>query len=308
MKKMFKSTFILALLLVVALAGCSSKSTSGDENTTASNQNEWPEVLRFGSIPGENQQEISRRYQNMIDALSKELGIKVEMFVGTDYTAVIEAMRNKKLDVAEFGPFSYIIAKERSNATAFSTPAKSETEAFYQSYIIVPAKSTATSIQDLKGKKMLYVDPASTSGNLFPRAMVMKETGLAADQVDSFFGNVSFSGGHDASILAVANGDADAAAAASSTLEQMIKKGVIKESDVKIIAKSEPIPNDAIAYRGDLPKDLVEKVDSFFKNYKDQQLFEELDINGFYPVEDKQYDVVRDVAKSLNLSPEQLLK
>jgi hypothetical protein len=90
--------------------------------------------------------------QPLADDLGKALGIKVKIFVPTDYTAVIEAMRTKKVDVAEFGPFSYIIAHDRSNAQAFATYGESKEKTFYKSLIIVPAKSTVKTIDDLKGK------------------------------------------------------------------------------------------------------------------------------------------------------------
>lgn len=298
---------LLAVLALAVLAGCSS--AGGNANKSASVPEGWPEVLHYGVVPGESQETIARTYKPVVDALSEYLGIKVEMYMGTDYTSMIEAMRTKKLDVAEFGPFSYVIAHERSGAEAFATPAKSPEEAFYYSLIIVPAKSNINTLDDLKGKKFLFVDPVSTSGNLIPHAMLAKHFGvLSAAEVDALFSSVSFSGGHDASILAVARGDADGAGISSSTLEKMIKSGALEESDIRVIKKSDPIPKDPVAYRSDLPQDLKDKIREFFLNFKNEEFFKEMGINGYYPTDDSKFDVIRKVVKALNLTPEELLK
>lgn len=298
---------LLAVLALAVLAGCSS--AGGNANKSASVPEGWPEVLRYGVVPYESQETIARTYKPVVDALSEYLGIKVEMYMGTDYTSMIEAMRTKKLDVAEFGPFSYVIAHERSGAEAFATPAKSPKEAFYYSLIIVPAKSNINTLDDLKGKKFLFVDPASTSGNLIPHAMLAEHFGVSsAAEVDAIFSSVSFSGGHDASILAVTRGDADGAGISSSTLEKMIKSGAVKESDIRVIKQSDPIPKDPVAYRSDLPQDLKDKIKEFYLSYKNEEFFKEMGINGYYPTDDGKFDVIRKVVKALNLTPEELLK
>jgi phosphonate transport system substrate-binding protein len=130
----------------------------------------------------------------------------------------------------------------------------------------------------------------------------------SAAEVDALFSSVSFSGGHDASILAVARGDADGAGISSSTLEKMIKSGALKESDIRVIKKSDPIPKDPVAYRSDLPQDLKDKIREFFLNFKNEEFFKEMGINGYYPTDDSKFDVIRKVVKALNLTPEELLK
>lgn len=296
-------------VLIPAGALKDSKNTTNKKIEFSFQLKNWPDILRYGVIPYESQEKIARTYKPLADALTKALGIKVEMYMGTDYTAIIEAMRTKKIELAEFGPFSYVIAHERSGAEAFATAAKSPQEAYYYSLIIVNSKSNIKSLDDLKGKRFLFVDPASTSGNLFPRYMLAKHFRLSSsDQVDKLFSSVSFSGGHDASILAIAKGDADAAGVKSDTLDKMIKTGMIKETDVRIIKKSEPIPKDPIAYRKDLPEDLKREIKEFFYKFKDKKFFDELKVNGYYPVSDSKYDVIRNVIKTLNITPESILK
>jgi phosphonate transport system substrate-binding protein len=313
---------IAALLMIAVLmiaAGCAARTpntASGAQASSASVPSpsaaaatKWPDVLRLGVLPGEEDGPLSRGNKKFVEDLGKAVGIKTELFVGDDYTAVIEAMRTKKIDIAGFGPFSYIIAAERSGAVPLAVKATSKEAAFYTSQIIVPANSKVQKLEDLKGKSFLFADPASTSGHLFPRMMFIKATGIKNDQIESFFSNVSFSGGHDKSVLAIAKGAADGAGVASTTLQKMLDTGLVKQSDFRVIATSEPIPGSPMTYRKDLPADLVEKIKAFMFGYNKQNPdYFAKGTQAFFSVEDKDYQIVYDTAKLLNMSPEELLK
>lgn len=302
----------MTLLLVVVLAACSdegetdgeAKETEGKVEASA----DWPETLRVGVVPSEDESGVSERMEQFTEQLGDALNLDTEVFMGTDYNAVIEAMRTGNIDIAFFGPFAYVLANERSGAEVFAIGGKSEDDITYTSAIIVPKDSTAKTLSDLKGTDFLFVDPASTSGHIFPRAKVIEELGVTNDEVEEQFKSVSFSGSHDASILAIVNGQADGAAVATDVMETMIDQGVVSEDDFTIIAQSDPIPRGPDAYRGDLPDDLKEAIQTFYYEYEDDKFFEERGINGFYPVNDEAFDVVRETAERLGMSPEELLK
>ena len=302
----------MTLLLVVVLAACSdegetdgeAKETEGKVEASA----DWPETLRVGVVPSEDESGVSERMEQFTEELGNALDLDTEVFMGTDYNAVIEAMRTGNIDIAFFGPFAYVLANERSGAEVFAIGGKSEDDITYTSAIIVPKDSTAKTLSDLKGTDFLFVDPASTSGHIFPRAKVIEELGVTNDEVEEQFKSVSFSGSHDASILAIVNGQADGAAVATDVMETMIDQGVVSEDDFTIIAQSDPIPRGPDAYRGDLPDDLKEAIQTFYYEYEDDKFFEERGINGFYPVNDETFDVVRETAERLGMSPEELLK
>lgn len=305
-----KAKWVMALLLsavILTLAGCG----EGKE-TSAGNDGDlpegWPSVLRIGSLPMEDG-EMSRTADQFAKDLGEYLGVKVETFQGEDYNMMIEAMRSKKIDLTTYGPFGYIIAAERSNAKLLASmgngPGSEGT-----SVIIVPKDSPVQTVQDLKGKDFLFADPASTTGHLYPRATLMKLLGLKNDEIPEFFGNVSFSGGHDKSLLAIANGDADAAATCSQCIQMFADSGLFKAEDIRIIAESDPIKGGgALAYRGDLPQDLVDKMSEFALGYaeKNPDYFQALGVKGFFPAEESDFDGVREVAKMLEMSPEEML-
>jgi phosphonate transport system substrate-binding protein len=312
---------LMVLVLAILAAGCGQRmadsakpgdqaaGAAGPAGAKAVEASKMPDVLRVGVLPGEEEGKLSRGNKKFVEDLGIATGLKTELFVGDDYTAVIEAMRTKKIDIASFGPFAYIIAAERSGAVPFAVKATSLEAAFYNSLVVVPANSTAQSITDLKGKTFLFADPASASGHLFPRAIFINKLGVKNEDIESFFSNVSFSGGHDKSILAIAKGTADGAGVCDTCIQKVIDAGLVKTTDFRILAKSDPIPTSPYTYRKDLPVELVEKIKTFMFDYhtKNPQFF----ANGtqkFFPVTDADFKVVKDTAKALNMDPEQLLK
>lgn len=312
----------MVMMLMLVLVACGDEDESGEteeaveteetesesqESDTSEEESDWPEKLTMGVVPAEDQTSVSERVDDFAEDLASHLDMDVEVFLGTDYNAVVEAMRTENIDIAFFGPFAYTLANERSGAEVFSIGAKSEEEITYTSVIIVPKDSEANSVKDLEGKDFLFVDPASTSGHIFPRVKVMEELDVTNEEVESVFNSVTFSGSHDASILSIISGDADGAAVATDVMDAMLEQELIDEDDFKIISESDPIPRGPDAFRDSLPEDLKEQIKEFYYGYEDELFFEERGINGFYPIEDSAFDVVRQAAEALGMSPEELL-
>jgi phosphonate transport system substrate-binding protein len=302
---------LLLLSLIVTTSGCSLLSAAAKDPAKAG----WPKQLTIGLIPGEDQEKVSARFGPLATYLEGKLGIPVKFFVGTDYSAVIEAMRNKHIDVGGFGPFSYVIAESRSGCEAFavslSKPGASPT---YFSYIIAREDRGIKQLTDLKGKSFAFVDPASTSGHLFPRAMLCGELKITSDQLDKWFSSTRFSGGHDASFLAVLNGDVDGAAISSSqwTRGREAFKDHPALGAVKIVLESKPIPSSPTALRKDLPATLKQAIrDAYYNIANEPSLAQWRELHkilgGYVPIKDSDYAVIRDTAKALNLGPDELL-
>lgn len=254
------------------------------------------QVLNLGLIPAEDPRLIMTEAQPLVDRLQAALKMEVKPFVATDYNGVIEAMRAKKLDVAFFGPFSYVLAVQVADAEAFAIAPLGRTGASYKSVIIARNDRGIRTLSDLRGRTFAFVDPSSTSGHLFPKAGLLK----AGYDPEAFFGRVIFSGGHDASAIAVQNGKVDAAAVADGLLDMAIERGVVKRDEVSIIWTSEAIPGAPFAMRRDLPPELKKRVVAAFGELKDIPWGKQT-ITRFDPVTDAAYDVVRDAARLLRL-------
>ncbi|SFS78586.1 phosphate/phosphite/phosphonate ABC transporter substrate-binding protein [Paenibacillus sp. 453mf] len=297
-----QSLIVSLVLMLVILSGCGAEAGS----TSAVGEGGMPEVIRIGMMPSE-EGEMNRSQDQLAADITEATGIPAEIFVAEDYNMVIEALRAGKIEIGLIGPFGYIIATERANAKLL---VRSESDQPSNTVILVQKDSPYQTVQDLEGKDFLFADPASTSGNLYPRATLMKELGLTNEELDSFFGSVAFSGGHDKSLLALANGNADAIGTSSLMVPMMAESGLVNEDDFRVIAESEPIVGGApLLYRHDLPEELVTQLRELMVGYheKNPSFLESVGAARFVEGSDSDFDPIRDVAEALDMSPEELL-
>jgi phosphonate transport system substrate-binding protein len=205
--------------------------------------------VRFGLEPYDAGPKLATAYKTLVTLLSKKLGCPVKLYIATNYTAEVEAMRAKKLDVGEFGPLGYIFAHQLAKAqpvAVFGT--KDRKPVTYTAALWVPTASTIKTVADLKGHTIAFSDPGSTSGNLFPRYALLK-AGLNPDSDVK----IEFAGSHTASLLALVNGKVDAGEVNSQQQATASAAGQFDATKFRTIWRSAPIPNDPITVRGDLP-------------------------------------------------------
>jgi len=253
-----------------------------------------PETLRVALLPDENASKLVQDNQGLKTYLEKELGKKVELHVLTSYAAMVEATRNKHLDLCYFGPLSYCIAKDRCQIECFAAKLKNGVTT-YQSVIIVGAASGITKVEEIKGKRMAYGDQASTSSHLIPKGVLAARGVRPGDYEESFLGK------HDAVALNVMRGNVDAGGLSKPIFEGLLEKGTIDRPKVKVIAESDPIPDYPWAMQSDLEPALKEKIRKAFHGLKDPAILKPLKADGFAPMDDRAYDVIRNAAKILNL-------
>jgi phosphonate transport system substrate-binding protein len=275
-----------AWALLVLLGGC------GDPKPSAN-------TLRVGFVPAEDAREVMQNAQPLVDILRRELGMEIQPFVATDYAGVVEALRSNKLDVAFLSPAPYVLAKNEADIRVIL---KSERKGipFYYAAIIVRSDSGIKTLGDLRGRSFAFGDVLSTTGNVFPRKM------LKAHGIDPMrdFKQVFFSGGHDATVLAVLNGKVDAGATyanspdGADTAWMRYLKDPQELAQIRALAYSEPIPADNLVVSGRLDRALSNKIETVFlelsRDPAGKKMLRELyHIDGFVPATDRDYDSVR---------------
>ncbi|KFC72708.1 Phosphate/phosphite/phosphonate ABC transporter, periplasmic binding protein [Bosea sp. LC85] len=255
-------------------------------------------LIRVGLIPSEDSRAMLESSQQLLDALQKNLGIKVQGFVASDYNGVIEAMRSGHVEVAYLGPFSYVLGTTVAPIEAFATAETAKSgRTYYHSQIITRKDSGIKEVKDLKGRTFAFVDPSSTSGHLFPKAGLMK---LGFDP-EKDFSRVLFTGSHDANALAVANKRVDAATIADRIFDAAAQKKLIDPADIQVVWRSDPIPESPTCWRKNLPDDLKKQIRTAFLNIRDITWADQGKLNRFVETNDQAYDIIRDTAKVLNL-------
>lgn len=237
-----------AALLVVSACGQSGAADSAGSGSRN------PDTLVFAAVPSEESDSLQAGFDPIIAMIEKETGKTIEFQNATDYAAVIEGMRAGKVDIAQFGPFSYVLAR---NQGAQVTPVGAQVdgpdeEPGYQSYGIAQAGSPITDLAGYRGKKVCFVDPSSTSGYLYPTAGLLEAGIDLTKDIEPIF-----AGGHDASVLAVKSGQCDAGFAYDSMVDtQLIEKGSLQPGEITTLWKSETIPGSPLAIADDLDPEL----------------------------------------------------
>ena len=257
----------------------------------AAPQADWPKELNFGVIPVESSDNVTERFGNLAKYLEKQLGIPVKLQTATDYAGVIAAMQFKHIDLAYFGPKSYVEAAQRANAEAFVIEVALDGSKGYHGVIITRADSPIKSLEDAKGKVWAFTDPNSTSGTLVPTVYFVKELKIKPEE---YFSKVIYSGSHQASILEVKSGRIDLASTNDLDLLRGDGKQWDSKKDFRILWTSPLIPGSPMVYRADLPESLKKALQDAFSGYKDKEGLDMLKVSGYQAVTDDVYDPIRE--------------
>ncbi len=187
--------------------------------------------------------------------LEQETGLKIKASVATSYAAVIEAMGAGKGDIGWLPPFSYVLAREKYEVELLYIVAHFG-RPFYRGQILVRADSDIKTLADLKGKNFAYVDPASTSGHLYPKTLLMKK----GFNPETFFKQSRFAGSHNAVVLSVMKGEVDAGATYEGARAAVAKSFPQVYKNLRVLAYTPQIPNDTICARKGLKQSIKEKI------------------------------------------------
>ncbi len=295
---MRKSGWYLAAASVL-LGGCGSAPPADSQ----------PAVIQFAyNTSSDDLQATLKRANLFVQYLSRRVGVPFQLREANSYGAVIEAMRSKKVDVATMGPLSYLIAADRGGAEAIAVPGRVATgPGTYQSCIIVRSDSPIQTIEQLLRDGSQYtfsfVDPASTSGHLLPRAY-FDSLGFDADRG---FRKTHYSGSHPTTLFTVLGGKVDAAATMPSMIQVLESRGKLKSADLRILWKSPEIPQSPVVVRKDLSPELKKKIQDALTDVgrSEPELARELQATTahsdftYFPATDAMYNGLREIARDL---------
>lgn len=308
MKKNLKKIGLLlagTMLTATIFAGCGKGSGSGTQ--TASK-----DTFVIAYAPNESTGESADAREGLAKDLEKELGVKVEEIQASDYNAIVEALRTGKADAAYIGSLAIAYANDRAGAipVAMKAPDGDKSKAVYHSLLITSSKNDdINSIEDIKGKSIAFVDPESTSGNLFPSYDIIKafpDENLTSDDLHTngkFFSATSYSGKHQAGLQAVIKGDVDVVPISDQILESEFENGNANKDDVKIIHTSDDIPAEGFVVSKDVDKNLRDKFQKFLINYDNEDYFDKVikvPNARFVEASIDDYQIVIDLKKTMN--------
>lgn len=309
MKKIISALLSAAMLFAV---GCTSTTTTkaptNGETTKAADKKDGlkPETIEVQLIPSKDAAKLDAQRKPLQDLLEKELGQKVNVTVATEYAGLIEGMKSKKIHVGFLAPASYVLASKEKAAEVILVSTRYDVDdmgkklkdkplvSTYKSQLVVGKDSGIKSVKDLKGKKIAIASFTSTSGFLYP-ANLLADNGLDPEK-DVQWQEV---GGHDKAIMAVLNGQADAAFTFKDARDLLVNTNPDVREKVVYIADTEAIQNDTISVIPDLDADLKNKIKQAFINIgKDEngrKIMQEIySHEGYLEAKDSDFDKIRE--------------
>lgn len=217
--------------------------------------------IRVMLIPADGGTETGTKadYQPVFNAVSRMTGLNFDIKVGQTYGAVVEAMCNGLVEVAFFGPVSYVQANKRGCAQLLAVAVENG-ESVYYAGMFAKADSGLKTIADVKGKRAAFGDVNSASSFTFQIAMLMD---AKIDPVRDL-SELRMTGSHANSLAALGQGLVDVASASFDSYEKAVRQNAVDPKQITVIAKSIPIPYPPLGMNTKLPDSLKSQLKKAF--------------------------------------------
>lgn len=260
---MFKKTILAAVSVAALVAGATAPVLAAEKE------------FRIGILGGENEADRLRNFQCLVEALPAAIGVeKVSLFPAADYDGVIQGLLGGTLDYAELGASGYakVYLKDPKAVEPILTTVQTDGSTGYYSVMVARKDSGMTKLDDMKGKKLGFADPDSTSGFLVPSVTL---PAAVKGEIKDYFGSTGFGGGHENLVLEVVKGNFDAGTTWSSgvgkfedgytsgNLKKMVDKGILDMGDLVQLWQSPLIPNGPVVVRATLSDETKSKFKAF---------------------------------------------
>ena len=275
MKKSIACVLLSAMVAFDSFAaGCGGNSQEAGKKT-----------FTIAYAPNESTTDSTDARSTLAKDLGKVINMDVKEIQASDYTAIIEALRTGKADMAYMGALAVAMGAERAGVTpiVMKAPNGDKAQAVYHSVFVTQKdNSEINSIKDFKGKTIAFVDPDSTSGNLVPTSEIMKafpDLHLTNEKIHTngeFFEAVSFSGKHQAGLQAVIKGDVDIVPISDQIMASEFKNGNADENAVKVVHSSAAIPAEAMVVSKTVNEDLKKTLTKFLVEYNNKDYFDKV--------------------------------
>jgi phosphonate transport system substrate-binding protein len=289
---------MLLILFCLLLAGCNQQEVS------VANPQPKAELqkLTIGLIPEQSIFTQKKRYKPLFEYLSKKLGVTIESKILPRYGNIVNNFKGLGLDGAFFGSFTAAMAIKQLGVVPLATPQHINGSSTYYGLVFVKKGSGIRTAKDLRNKRMVFVDRATTAGYLLPLAY-FKSIGI--NDYKKWFKEYYFSGTHEGAVNDVLNGSADIGAAKNTVLYRMAEQDERVLKGLEILATSPLVPANGLAVRRDFPENLKtalkQELLNIHQNAEGRFVLESLQANKFIETSAKDYLPVLDYAASIGL-------
>lgn len=286
----------MSCLLLLHIAGC------GEPVEPEPTPRTQRETLRIGLIPEQNVFKQLRRYEPLGEYLSRRLEINIELKILSRYGNIIDNFTETGLDGAFFGSFTYALAHESLGVSVLARPVNPDGESTYHGLIFVRRDSGIRHVEQMRGKRFVFVDKATTAGYLLPLDYFF-EHGIRDFQ--AFLGEIYFAGTHEAAYYDVLNGQADIGAAKNTVYKRLAATDSRLQAELVPLAQSPEVPENGLALRLEVDPALRERIKqtllSMVNNPEGRDVLARFGALRFIETTDADYEPVFRYAKEVGL-------
>lgn len=291
---------LILLVFLFCMVSCNAPSAKQEKRT-----------YRIGYMICNSEQETVHRFKPLTAYLSKKLGANFEA-VAIDTTDFIKQV--DKLDFTHTNSLLYIIMNRNHGVDILAAEKSGSLGSRAKGLIIASKKSGMRNVRDLKGKSMIF-GPMLGPTSYMAQLDLLLRNGVDPENDLAFYSIPTGSFKHEKVIYGVLFGKFDAGAAPLLDFERMVKEGRIDQNDFTVIAEGEPIPycnfavnqkvEDAFAKRFKQVLLNIKKDDTIEVDGEVVKVLERANVDGYEDIKDRDFDRVRDMAKSTNMPPYQ---
>lgn len=303
---MHKKLHVSAKYLILLVIGCVFFLHGCGRQDSALAQ-ETPEIkrptIKIGLIPEQNLFEQKKRYAPLFDYLSAELGVIFESHILSRYGNIVDYFNELGLDGAFMGSFTGALAIQKLGVEPLVRPQHVNGTSTYFGLVFARKGSGLGSAESLRGKRMVFVDRATTAGYLLPLAYFKK---IGISDYENWFDKFYFSGTHEDAIMDVLNGLADVGAAKNTVYENLVLKDLNHMDKLEILATSPPVPSNALLVKSTFPADfkilLRNKLLTMDQSAAGRKALAEINSTKFIETTVADYQPVLDYATSIGIN------
>jgi phosphonate transport system substrate-binding protein len=304
----FAKIVLVGLIVLPLLFSCAKKANNESQLGTKDHP------IRMFFVPSMEAAKVVTSGEGIAKLLHDKTGLEFKVAVPTSYSAVIAALQTNEADVAWLATFAYVLANKVCGAEVGLMTVRNGLKE-YRGQFVARTDRPMKRLEDIAGKTIAYTDAASTSGYVYPSAL-LKQRGITP-------GKEMMTGSHPAAIMAVYEGKADVGCSfwspANDKGEPQDARKALLETKPDVMTVVQPfaytdwIPNDTVTFRSNMSPELRAKITQALIDIAaspdGKALLKTLyDIDGLAPATDADYNVVRKVLETLGISVGDLVK
>ncbi|MBM3732631.1 MAG: phosphonate ABC transporter [Acidimicrobiia bacterium] len=257
--------------------------------------------VRIGLGPQQaTQADTKRVWEPLFKWVMDKAGFDYELRVANDWAGIATALANEHVDIAQMGPWGFVLAKVKGDAYPLSM-LTIQGRPYYRAHI-----SARPGLNDLhywpeeaKGVSLQLLDVGSTSGWLVPTHH-MRSLGI---DPKTYYGKYAEGASAAAALVAVAEGKVDLCSGWDTHRNTMIKNGLLKMDATRVVWYSQPLPNEPVAARRNLDAEIANRLKSAFGALPKEVATSSIPwpYDGFIPTDYKPYEVLEKMGRDLGV-------